>query len=835
MCFLCNASYILQRWSVEISPPIKDPSTSQYTFSISIRENRGKLVASSDKVLGPPTATTKRTLQDFCWLEQALRNEFHGALLVPLLSMSLGSNGWLSQLSIEEWNNMPSLKAIDAKIGKMQDEKTKESKKGGDKSEKKESGKVPIEKVMSNWLSDILNGVRGRGELIMHVPNLDVFSSESMETFLYRNTDPLPKLPFNQSQLQYFEDREFQYFDSDTTGLQSTQLTHKSNNNSKDTGFLKEIVHNSISCFVPAPEQKEKEEAINKNATFRGSSINLKSGGSPLTDILNCSSRQNGNAVDKSDQHTVISDLSQFSLTKKEMIYEKKLPQSSRLAIHSELISAQSDLILHYRKVTLRCLSQIRHLLNEEEQRNNAWKRFAIALTNLFAYEKDIELAKVGENIKSSPITNGSPKTTISKSMLESGLRHLSRQKRDRTSPSLKVLNCMLEAYFEDLSMIEPSLVSHTASMKKISVELSLLNSSGQENGHNMNQRWDFNLKQLSQKLSSVTQHLTGANNSTKSLNTLATAELSDSTHGSGSQANPAYKRAVETKILMNEDQLKKSMNMLIKSLPIRFARMAWTFFKLESAQSSLLKAKAIKLRTEISHGTTIGQNEPDQCSEEKTDDEYELGLVEKVLSLGDAMITENASALDTSEVRMRAIQCEKVMRLARERVGRWNAGLAMAVMEAAGVEDAEVRVEEFTRDLRIVRKHAIGLREKVERCVEAVEALMVVTIGDVNDMEENIEVMDADGDTRGLKRTVSMSSSYEPSSISAQTPLCQKSRYDLLSNLALVFSGALVEPSVERSRKGLPSSRILSRAGINTGDSTGWLSALKSEHRKVN
>ena len=130
------------------------------------------------------------------------------------------------------------------------------------------------------------------------------------------------------------------------------------------------------------------------------------------------------------------------------------------------------------------------------------------------------------------------------------------------------------------------------------------------------------------------------------------------------------------------------------------------------------------------------------------------------------------------------------------QRLGRWNARLDMAIMETAGVEDTEDRVEEFTRDLRLVRKYVIGLRETVERCVEAIDAT-----GDVEDLEENIEIMEKDKEDEGLKRTVSLSSNYEPASKSPQTPLCHKSRNIFLSNLAAVFSGALIDHNPEQSQ----------------------------------
>ena len=77
-----------------------------------------------------------------------------------------------------------------------------------------------------------------------------------------------------------------------------------------------------------------------------------------------------------------------------------------------------------------------------------------------------------------------------------------------------------------------------------------------------------------------------------------------------------------------------------------------------------------------------------------------------------------------------------------RERIGRWDAKVAMKIMEAVGVSDANVRVEETTRDLRMVRKYAIGLRENVDRCTEALNVLRMSIlqsgVGDVRDIRDD-------------------------------------------------------------------------------------------------
>ena len=818
-------------------PPVLDDKTSQYMFSISVRDRYGQIAPYNNlnnhddrKMQIPPTATTRRSLQDFCWLEQSLRNEFHGAILIPLLSMSLGSNGWLSSYSIEKWIKMPKIETLENMIKIMEDEKNKQVLNNNSKKDNISSStvnRIPIERILTDWLSDILNGVRGHGEIIMHLPNTDIFSSQPMETFLYRNTDPLPVLPSHQSQLQYIDDNETHPAPSDTNPSKSVSNSDaRSEHHSQGPGFITDMVQKSIQCFAPNQQQGR---GHTKGFSFHSEtgkderkSPNKQKVSAALVEKLNCTSRQNENSYDIGDQNTVISQPSSPTTSR---VNHENFPESSHLAIHSELIAAETDLLFHYRDMTILCINQINNLLVEENQRNNAWKRLAIALTNLFSFEKDIEESKVGETIKRSA------KKKLSKATLESGLRHMSRQKKDRTIPSLKVLNSMLEAYLEDLSMVKPSLDSHLDSIEKITNDISALDLN--ENEDKDVQKWDVNLKLLGQKIGFVKHHIKGLNNSGYHLNFSKVEKTNTSPRSSNAQNNLAYKRVQQEKILTNENLFKKSLTMLIKSIPIRFARMSWTFFKLESVQSSFLKAKATKLKTDVLQGMLNKSIVLEQQQEEKEDDDFEFDLVQQILDLEIKGIA-GSMQVEASSNKVLSDQEEMIINLAHERAGRWNANLAMAVMEAAGVEDAEVRVEEFTRDLRFVRKHAIGLRENLERCIEAVEALMVVTVGDVEDLDENIEVMDGDNDSRGLKRTVSVSSSYEPSSISSRIPLYQRSRNKLLSYLAVVFSGSFGTFSTERSRKGLPSTGVLEHAGIKINDSSGWSSAVKSEHVKV-
>ena len=122
--------------------------------------------------------------------------------------------------------------------------------------------------------------------------------------------------------------------------------------------------------------------------------------------------------------------------------------------------------------------------------------------------------------------------------------------------------------------------------------------------------------------------------------------------------------------------------------------------------------------------------------TETKEDKESELRLVHKIVNIGNTKKFVKEEGDDFSQEVEKGVELsfeiaeqetkkmkrrDKAMNDCRSRIGRWDAKLAMAIMEAVGVSDANVRVEETTRDLRMVRKYAINLRENLERCTEAV------------------------------------------------------------------------------------------------------------------
>ena len=124
------------------------------------------------------SATAARSLQDFVWLERALRVEYHGAMLVPLLSLALylynevgeddASTG--STVISEGTRNIPP----DGNIT---------STSFGYLEEKMDRNELVDNTVLANWLYDVFNNVRGNGELIL-MGRGDVSESEGKTLFM---------------------------------------------------------------------------------------------------------------------------------------------------------------------------------------------------------------------------------------------------------------------------------------------------------------------------------------------------------------------------------------------------------------------------------------------------------------------------------------------------------------------------------------------------------------------------------------------------------------------------------------------------------------------------
>lgn len=109
--------HMASNWVVEVSPAEWDAEEERWKYRILVQRRTLQQLDESMQ-----TAFTWRSLADFLWLEQALRAEYHGALLLPLLSIAIGTPDVVNFTQQD----------VDAVL-------------------------------LKDWLNDVLNGIRGQG------------------------------------------------------------------------------------------------------------------------------------------------------------------------------------------------------------------------------------------------------------------------------------------------------------------------------------------------------------------------------------------------------------------------------------------------------------------------------------------------------------------------------------------------------------------------------------------------------------------------------------------------------------------------------------------------
>jgi hypothetical protein len=134
--------------------------------------------------------------------------------------------------------------------------------------------------------------------------------------------------------------------------------------------------------------------------------------------------------------------------------------------------------------------------------------------------------------------------------------------------------------------------------------------------------------------------------------------------------------------------------------------------------------------------------------------------------------------------------------------------------MKAVDVEDPNVHLEETTRDLRLVRKYAIGLRENLSRCMESLQALRE-TVRKPVQLQMKIEI------------TPTSTTNHEADSTNLEKGRdggrhIREARREFLSEMAKLLSGKMADEKPKGS-----SPNVLASAGISTNDSPGWSSAI--------
>ncbi len=774
-----------QKWFVKVAPPKWDEEEGRHKYKINISMNPSSSHDEYDERsadtesythLSFTSSTTNRSIQDFVWLEQALRTEYHGALIVPLLSLALyfGENAVSAGGYDNESLASRSLAADGTSKGMTVDSTTQGGNiTGGGNAvtqsfkfldAKMERNEIVDENILANWLSDIINGMRGNGEVLLYTC-VDVVESEAMEMFLFRHSEsPNGSGPLGSNQRASSLGSPFNLFSVKETCQNKSLLEYLMDNPFECFGSMDPL------CGDKKQKAQQKKDASNKQRMHNISSMMCSSGATGVPGIEHCNSY-----LSQPDGEVDMAWLQ---------------ASSQGLATHSELLEAEKDLIASYLKSSSLAMTKVQSLTKDEKFVGESWKRFAISLSNLFSVEKDLEQAHIGDQIKSNK--KHQPFRKLRKSSVDDALRTLARGKMDRSNPSLRTLGTMLNAYYADLNSIVPAFREYSEAINQLH-QLDDVNSMRSNRRHNAgsnqagNNEWQSSLEQLKAMTWGVTARFTGGGTVVTNESD-PTVEDESCTLGSLSTAQT---KALQSRVLQHEKMLKFSITLLCKSTPLRNARMAWWYLKTEARQALTVHTAATTLRQNLSidADAAIAMKERRYDDDERKDDEAEIELVKRILDL----CSSDSDCLSEKEASR-----DNAIRIATEQVGRWNAKTALALMEAAGVQDAAVQMDETSRELRHVRKYAISLRENVSRCLDSAEALA------------SSFILSPDSDLQ-----------------------ISRSRREFWAAISAVFSGKIISDEAG-SNIGTPSTRVLSSAGIDVSDRGGWLGHNTSTNQAV-
>lgn len=720
---------------------------------------RIQLVGNESGVL---QASTFRSLADFAWLEQALLQEYAGGMLLPTLSISLGVPDDLDQYAQHEVEP----------------------------------------KLLQQWLSDVLHGLRGQGELWFRQPEehgVELLASESMEAFWYRSTagplsesvslDPLTPVNLNTPT----STRRSIGIGNHVVDCPGSPQFDDNNPWSKWAGL------ELCTGCQPADDDEAMDRNNNPtNTTPKRNKAIMNLG------MVRCASRALGDAESLDVQDSFVDASGTLD--------KKSQPSSSSLAIHSELVQAEKELCWNWRTRALASMEKLRVLQEQEKHVGSAWKRFAISVSNLFSYEKDVESARLGDSKARRELQM--PYRKLQKSAVDDCLRVLARSKFERSTPALESVSGMLAAFVADLSAVPSCVEAYGLGIQQLSLAQQRLFKQQQKQQQNAASKNSVastapstapqSLADQFQATLTQVQKMAGASVSSQN-DTNGYSQTQQQQQQHQDEQMQQRVQAMEFRVLRNEALLKDSLTCLCKATLVRTSRMAYRYFNVDAMQTVMLHSAAANVRQKISLSSkdALVKMIHRHSQETKEDHATELGLVQRIVNLGNIKkfsdSDDNTQVVDGHEIDTdvdndqahRAKLRDECLMHCRQRIGRWDAKLALSIMEAVGVDDANVRVEETTRDLRMVRKYAIGLRENVQRCSEALDILrMSILQGGL-------------GDIRDI-------------------------RHDFMSELQTIFSSTYpdnsdVKSSTPKRKSESPSRGVLSGAGINLTDPAGW------------
>jgi len=718
----------LLEWHVLVGDPKWDDREGRYKYKVELRKNEdasGNFDSYISKSSSFNGVSARRSLQDFIWLEKALRAEFHGALIAPLLCLTIYF-ATMADGSSEEESLDPLFVSWDATDATTQSIKFL--------GQILDNGETVDKDVLSRWLSDVINGVRGNGEVSLRY-GADILQSEAFETFLFRHTEALNGT--SASQMGASPNRASSLGSPfDLFSIFGGNVGEGCYNNSMLS--LGDVIKTPFAFFDNACGGDNR-----RNSPSRGRR-NIYSSGA--TGVAGMSRGAILSEADFDDAWLLAST-----------------PNS---ASRSELLEAERDYIASSIKSLTDGIAKVQALAKSEDYVGQCWQNLANAMSDLYSVEKDLETAHIGDQIKSNK--KKQPFRKLKKNVVNEVLLGLSQGKIDRAQPSLLLLGSMLTTYYTDLNSVVPSFKEYSDAIRQ-------LDEVGE--AQSVKEKERRNASAIDQLRSFITD---------KCQTNETTTHYSMEDEVTLGSLNTTQSKALQNRVSSNERMLKRSVTSLCKSSSLRNARIAWWYFKTEAKQAANVHAAAVALRQALSIDAeaAAAMKERRYDEDETKDNASEIDLVKRILDLGKNNFTlSNNESIESSPY---SESIQDVMNMAVDQVGRWNANTAQSILEAAGVVDAEVTIDETSRELRHVRKYAISLRENVERCLEAVTALA--------------SVWDSGSEMR-----------------------ISKSRREFWAAMSTLFSGKIMS-------KDSHNVQVLASVGIDTQDRGGWL-GVKSDN----
>ena len=658
-------AHLAKTWVVEVSFAGFDKGRNMCTYNIMVQKEeyndsstpipsprRGALKNELSMSSSFVAASIDRTLQDFLWLEEAMMHEYSGSLIFPLLSLALTSGtDWANDTESfdkGEWDPLTiSMEMINDAI----------------------CSKEPTDtKLLSGWLTDVLNSIRGKGELILDHKFVDIIHSEAMESFLYMTSEPLP----NPSRKLWGRSNI-----SDSNGLLGD---FKKALNFKETG--QDDMQSTLASLVKA---------------------NLQCLGIMDDDINN---------EDNPDAHDPDSILSRRPKNNK----EQENVEIWRGLIQSNGLLAQRFYIAAQKENTLRAMYQLKMLLDRESLLSAAWKRFAISLSMLFASEKDIEVCRLEGDKPTSP----SNSSRVGKTKVDDNLRILARQKVDRSVPSLKVLSSMLNSYYSDFSSVDPSLREYAEGLDKL-MKVSM------DGGWQSQLKAMTTIKILN----AVNNDSCSAPHSNADKHAMQERLSTNEEYMKSSimQLCKAMKIRVcrmgwkffkmeagqVSLLLTSAEQVRSNL----KSRRIRDASIAENEKGDNERDGELVRIiMELGLKRKYKYRPVVKSSASSHTSSETS-----------IVSDFDRSLEGDNETLTTDDggTTIPPPLLEPIMTFARERAGRWNADVVEKILQASGIHNARFDIGTTSKCLRSVSKLAASLRESVTRCKDAVRMLQQV------------------------------------------------------------------------------------------------------------